>query len=234
MSIDRLSVSCKPFSKEQLCAEVCAASGLKSADAVVQVRYLGLYLRNEETNAGTIVVEKPYVDRHYLEEYSCYYAKTLHPPQPKATRLHFFKNEFSDDLFLEKLVTAGNGSFKEICEEMSHQYLGFAVIRPLPSAPIGRTILGTFQTEQSDRYYTLPAYPYNVHLCGLRLKIFGVPFQQQEQGVGACATTAIWSALSQVMRLDGGRAPTPFAVTEASFRCALYLIYSGSTGLSYA
>ena len=45
-----------------------------------------------------------------------------------------------------------------------------------------------------------------------------MPFQQQEQAVGACATTAVWSALAQVMRHDGGRAPTPFAVTEAATR----------------
>ncbi len=42
--------------------------------------------------------------------------------------------------------------------------------------------------------------------------------QQQEQAVGACATTAVWSAIAQVMRHDGGRAPTPFAVTEAATR----------------
>jgi len=52
----------------------------------------------------------------------------------------------------------------------------------------------------------------------LRLGICGVPFQQQEQAVGACATSAAWSALAQVMRHDGGRAPTPFAVTEAATR----------------
>ena len=54
------------------------------------------------------------------------------------------------------------------------------------------------------------------HIAGLRLRVRGIPFQQQEQAVGACATTAIWSTLARVMRSDGGRAPTPFAVTEAA------------------
>ena len=216
MSVDRLSVSCKQFSSEQLIEEICAASDMPSSDVMAQVRYLGIYLKNDETNARSIVIEKPYVDRHYIEEYSSYYSKTLHPPKAKATRLHFFKSEITDELLLEKLIAAGSGDFDTICREMSEQYLGFTVVRPLPSAPIGRTILGTFEIEGSDRFYTLPPHPYNVHLCGLCLKIYGVPFQQQEQAVGACATTAIWSALSQVMRLDGGRAPTPFAVTKAA------------------
>ena len=64
--------------------------------------------------------------------------------------------------------------------------------------------------------YALAPAPYDVHLAGLRLRVRGIPFQQQEQAVGACATTAIWSALARVMRSDGGRAPTPFAVTEAA------------------
>ena len=36
--------------------------------------------------------------------------------------------------------------------------------------------------------------------------------------MGACATTAIWSAMSRVVRADGGRAPTPYAVTQAATR----------------
>lgn len=181
-----------------------------------QVRYLGSYLSNPEAKARTILVETPYVDRHYLEEYAHYYATTLRPPPPKATRLHFFRNALNDDDFATFTTRAADGNFAEVCHELSTQYLGFAVIRPLPDAPIGRTVLATFQT--ADRRYTLPPHPYRVHLCGLKLSVCGVPFQQQEQAVGACATTAVWSALAQVMRHDGGRAPTPFAVTEAATR----------------
>jgi hypothetical protein len=57
-----------------------------------------------------------------------------------------------------------------------------------------------------------------VHLLGLELRARGLPFQQQEQPVGACATTALWSALSRVVRADGGRAPTPHSVTQAATR----------------
>lgn len=219
-----------PFSREALQTEICRASFAVGGIEPTQVRYLGSYLCHPEAKARTILIEAPYVDRHYLEEYARYYATTLRPPPPKATRLHFFRNDLTDEIFADLIASAAGGKFSEICTELSSHYLGFAVIRPLPDAPIGRTVLATFQAI--DRCYTLPPHPYRVHLCGLKLSVFGVPFQQQEQAVGACATTAIWSALAQVMRHDGGRAPTPFAVTEAATRNWLSdRIFPASSGL---
>lgn len=216
MTDQRLDVRCVPFTKEALQTEISRASFAVEGVEPTQVRYLGSYLSNSEAKALTILVETPYVDRHYLEEYAQYYATTLRPPSPKATRLHFFRNILTDASFAELTTQAADGLFEATCRELSSQYLGFTVIRPLPDAPIGRTVLATFQAV--DRCYTLPPHPYRVHLCGLKLSVCGVPFQQQEQAVGACATTAVWSALAQVMRHDGGRAPTPFAVTEAATR----------------
>jgi hypothetical protein len=216
MTFQKLEVRCVPFSREALQTEICRASFAVEGAEPTQVRYLGSYLSHPEAKAQTILIEAPYVDRHYLEEYAHYYATTLRPPPPKATRLHFFRNDLTDEVFTELITQAADGNFAEICKNLSANYLGFAVIRPLPDAPIGRTVLTTFQAL--DRCYTLPPHPYRVHLCGLKLSVCGVPFQQQEQAVGACATTAVWSALAQVMRHDGGRAPTPYAVTEAATR----------------
>lgn len=211
-----LEVRCVPFSREALQTEICRASFAVEGTEPTQIRYIGSYLSHLEIKARTILIEAPYVDRHYLEEYANYYATTLRPPPPKATRLHFFRNDLTDEVFTELIFQAADGNFAEVCKDLSDHYIGFAVIRPLPDAPVGRTVLATFQAH--DRCYTLPPHPYRVHLCGLKLSVCGVPFQQQEQAVGACATTAVWSALAQVMRHDGGRAPTPFAVTEAATR----------------
>lgn len=217
MKSKHLTVRCIPFSREALQSEICGASFAETgSEPCEQVRYLGSYLSHKESGAKTIIIETPYVDRHYLEEYSQYYATTLRPPRPKATRLHFFKNSISNRQFSYLLKKAANGNFDGACQKLNETYLGFSVIRPLPDAPIGRTVLATFNNDSLNRCYTLPPHPYRVHLCGLKLKVCGVPFQQQEQAVGACATTAVWSALAQVMRHDGGRAPTPFAVTEAA------------------
>ena len=94
-------------------------------------------------------------------------------------------------------------------------YLGFSVIRPLPTAPIGRTVLRPYAAI-SERCFAPAALTHRVHLAGLTIEAHGLPFQQQDQGVAACATTAVWSALTKVIRTDGGRSPTPFAVTAAA------------------
>ena len=51
------------------------------------VRYLASYLKNPEVHAKTLVIETPYVDRHYLEEYKGYYATSLRQPEAHPTRI---------------------------------------------------------------------------------------------------------------------------------------------------
>ena len=124
MTFQRLQVRCVPFSREALQTEICRASFSVEGMAPTQVRYLGSYLAHEEVRARTILVEAPYVDRHYLEEYSHYYATTLRPPPPKATRLHFFRSDLTCALFAELTARAADGRFSEVWGELSGHYLG--------------------------------------------------------------------------------------------------------------
>ena len=41
-----------------------------------------------------MVVDDRYVDRHFLEEYTGYYATSLRPPGPTTQRIHFFSESF--------------------------------------------------------------------------------------------------------------------------------------------
>jgi hypothetical protein len=180
-----------------------------------QVEYLRSYLRDAEMSAQTIVVERPYVDRHYLEEFTAFYATSLHAPRPHITRLHVFNKapEAIEGLFAE----AARGNLKAAEAGLGEAYLGFVGVRPLPSAPIGRTVLKPYGEIQA-RVFDPASTRYDVHLMGIHLAVSGLPFQQQEQAVGACATTAMWIALSRAARADGNRAPTPYAVTAAANR----------------
>ncbi|TMQ09586.1 MAG: hypothetical protein E6J91_29925 [Deltaproteobacteria bacterium] len=209
----RLSLRCEPFDRLEVCISEasCAPTG-SSAKPGDQVRYLASYLRNPEVGANTIVVEHPYVDRHWLEEYAGYYATLLDPPRPKATRLHFFDASWTMDEFMAQLGLAiDRGDSNDIAKH----YIGFSVIRPLAAAPLGRTVLRPYR-RVAERCFAPAALTHRVHLAGLTIEVEGLPFQQQDQGVAACATTALWSALTKVIRTDGGRAPTPFAVTVAA------------------
>jgi hypothetical protein len=63
-----------------------------------------------------------------------------------------------------------------------------------------------------------PTISYSTHFLGLELHVTGLAFQQQDKAVAACATTAVWTALQRVCRTDGGRAPTPAAISQAAVR----------------
>lgn len=180
-----------------------------------QVRYLVSYLSSPAINAQTIVIEENYVDRHYLEEFIGYYATQLRKPESHATRLHFFSE--SVDVANSILRINDQNAYRQIVAELQASYLGFVVMRPLPSAPIGRTILRHYSTPaNANRCYGPPSVSHRVHLAGIELLIEGIPFQQQEEAVGACATTALWSSLARVMRTDGNRSITPVSVTNAA------------------
>lgn len=209
-------IECMPFVAIEfanLVARLCG--GRSSCD---QVEYLAAYLRNESLSVRTLVIEHHYVDRHFIEEYSSYYASCLRPPKHYATRIHAFALEFTREQLLAWVTDAASGASAcdEIESKLQDAYRGFIVIRPLPSAPIGRTLLSTFTGEATRCFETLQRS--TVHLLGFELIVDSVPFQQQDGAVGACATTAAWSALTAVARATGHRGPTPFQITSAANR----------------
>jgi hypothetical protein len=210
---DRLLLRCVAFDQLEACIREasCVPEG-SSAIACDQVRYLSSYLSHSEVGAKTILIEFPYVDRHWLEEYTSYYSTLFAPPRAKATRLHFFDEHWTLEELKQLLALAIDSPDDRTIND---HYLGFSVIRPVPAAPIGRTVLRPYRGN-ADRCFAPAILPHRVHLAGLTLQLDGLPFQQQDQGVAACATTALWSALTKVIRTDGGRAPTPYAVTKVA------------------
>lgn len=213
-----LDLQVRDFSEfQQAVARGCSAP-TSGWDAPDQVRYLVDFLAARPSGqASSMLVEFPYVDRHYLEEYAAYYAGTLRPPVPRTTRIHVFrcaKEELSAAL---RSGLSGSVAHAEAEANLQKHYMGFVTIRPLPSAPIGRTAL-SYYTDNPERQFQASSAEHRVHIAGYELSVRALPFQQQEQGVAACATTALWAALSKVFRSDGGRAPTPFTLTAAATR----------------
>lgn len=214
MKTSDLRIECAPF--DGLQDAIRAACGAADGWTSPQFEYLQSYLRGD-ARAKTLVIEKPYVDRHYLEEYAAYYFSSFRNGGSSTTRIHLFSDDFDRSKLAEWIRQAAAGSARDVQEKLDASYLGFMTVRPIPSAPIGRTILRPY-ADKVARSYIPSEGGHPVHLLGLVLQARGLPFQQQEQAVGACATTALWSALSRVMRADGGRAPTPYSVTEAATR----------------
>ena len=84
MRASYLTIECAPFDrlKDVIRAACDAADDWTSP----QFDYLQSYLRGD-ARAKTLVIEKPYVDRHYLEEYSAYYFSALRNGGPTTKPL---------------------------------------------------------------------------------------------------------------------------------------------------
>jgi hypothetical protein len=184
-----------------------------------QLTYLGVYL--SVLKCKTIVIESHYIDRDYIHDAALFYTRSLRSYPNFCQRLHFFREALDLDRW-KQMVTdvverARNEQFLQEC------YLGFCVIRPLPGAPVGRTVLITFDPGVAvgvTRSFAA-VRDYVVHLAGFQLEVSGLAFQQQDQGVSACATTALWSALHKIAESEHLSIPTPAQITESASRYVL-------------
>ena len=117
------------------------------------------------------------------------------------------------------------GGIHRQADEFSRKnYVGFSVIKPLAGCPVGRTVLRCFPEKTSEAGYVRRfdcACDYRAHVLGILLHIRGLAFQQQDVGVSACATTALWSALQRTRALEETSAATPAQITIRASQYAL-------------
>jgi len=161
--------------------------------------------------ARTVVVENDYIDRDYLEDYAGYYVRCFERYQRVCTRLHFFQAAFDRQAF-EALLTGSATGIDQ--RTLNDSYLGFVVVKPLPQTVIGRTCLVTYPPE-GRRYYTA-LRKYIVNLFGVELGVTSLAFQEQDQVVAACATSALWSVLQGTGELFHHPMLSPVEITKAA------------------
>lgn len=82
-------------------------------------------------------------------------------------------------------------------------------------SPVGRSVLRTYGKDAVGNYKRefSSIRGYKAHVLGAELKIRGLAFQQQDVGVSACATTALWSSLQQSSQFEEIRPATPAQIT---------------------
>lgn len=170
-------------------------------------RYLFSYLT--QIGAQTVVIEDPYVDGDYLDDFAVYYSKCFTQYDRWCRRLHFFTRHFTRDDFLKYLDCSSPVA------DLQGSYLGFVVARPLPQTIIGRTVLQTYDADNGCRRFPAVA-KYSASLFGIDLSVMSLPFQEQDQVLAACATVALWSCFQKTSSLFGGSAPTPSAITRSA------------------
>ncbi|MCR4340007.1 MAG: hypothetical protein NUW01_08985 [Gemmatimonadaceae bacterium] len=188
-----------------------------------QLTYLGVYLGT--MGCKTIVHESHYIDKDYIEDLALFYGRSLRNYPNYCQRLHFFADAITEEEWRAYNSQTGDKR-AETEKRLQKSYLGFSVIRPLPGSPVGRTVLRTFgpTTKDAKRREFGAIRKYRVHIGGFSLAVWGLAFQQQDRGVSACATTALWCALQKVAPMEEVGVVSPAAITESASK---YLLAGG-------
>ncbi len=175
--------------------------------------YLQDYFKKIDVNVETVVYEFDYIDKDYLEDYSRYYSKSFRSYNKRCIRLHFFKKYFDEEQFEDFITnfTTRKDVPEDVGNELSSNYLGFVVLRPLPFTLFGRTCLRTYSTAKNRSYPIVRKYI--THLFGIELFIETLAYQEQDNAVSACATTALWSAFHGTGILFHHPIPSPYEIT---------------------
>jgi hypothetical protein len=200
-----------PYSIEVLRSQMAKAGGAAPhvIDRKAHAQYFESYFR--DVHAKVIVVESDYIDRDFLDDYSAYYVRCFYDYPRKCTRLHFFSHSFTEAELLALLKwNSGNLSV----EALQQSYLGFIVLKPLPQTVVGRTCLRAYPEIDGRRYPILRDY--SADIFGIPLSVKTLAFQEQDQVVSACATSALWSAFHGTGKLFQHAIPSPYQITKSA------------------
>jgi hypothetical protein len=189
----------------------CLTAQATSCEAAIhQKQHLSCF-QNYFSHIGvkTIVVEKEYVNRDFLEDYSSYYVRSFKQYDRFCVRLHFFKVAFDSDEFSEIL----RGTPKNLkTEDLQLNYQGFMVLKPLPITVIGTTCLATY--EHDNKRYFPCVRKYNASLFGIKLEVNSLAYQEQDSIVAACASSSIWTVFHRTAVIFQHSLPSPVEITK--------------------
>jgi hypothetical protein len=207
----------KPYAVVAYCIEELTLTIERAAGAdrdFVRGKLHAVYFEEyfRKLGAATMVIEREYVDRDYLEDYSAYYVRCFPGYKRFCTRLHFFSAPFTEADLDALLRLDGSGVSEKTLRDT---YLGFIVVKPLPETVIGRTCLATYPPDAGRRQYPI-IQDVDASLFGIPLRVRSLPFQEQDQAVAACATSALWSVFHGTGRLFQHPIPSPVEITNAA------------------
>ncbi|MBP2665521.1 MAG: hypothetical protein H6Q76_501 [Firmicutes bacterium] len=169
----------------------CFGSEFSDVFSKPQLTYIYQYLL--DIGAKSVLLEREYLDKDYLEDYASYYVKCFNNGGHKCARLHFFSEENVNHKYIDDVLNIGRSSknYKPLIDS----YLGFMVVRPLPLTFIGKTCVKKYpKINQAGSEKVCISRAYKVDLFGIPLSVESVAFQEQDRVVAACATTSIWAA----------------------------------------
>jgi hypothetical protein len=126
----------------------------------------------------SVVVERRYIDLDWRSEHACFYGHKFERFPSVCHRLHFFTEHLKPNL-------ADLGGLQDA-------YRGYTIMRPLPVAPVGRTMIAPppeladwIRCEAEDQ----------IDLFGWPFRIRAMPFVSQDAEYLRCAHASLWMVL---------------------------------------
>ena len=133
-----------------------------------QALYLRCYLFDLDCR---VLVEEPhYFDHDYLAEFGAFYGASARGYVNVCRRLTLFDSSIEDVATFRKHFEAALAGDEGEAAGLQRAFLGFVILRPIPAAPFGRTVLRLYPPKPGvlDRV-TEPCRDYRIHLVGLPL-----------------------------------------------------------------
>ena len=122
-------------------------------------------------------IEFPYIDSHYRDTYYSYYASKFQDYKRNCLRVHIFSENIVDCI-----------------EDNDKRYLGYFIIRPLPSHPLGHSFISPAAFANDNFVCCLCRE--SVNLMGVHLSICAFPHIVQDEETHKCAESVVWMLLS--------------------------------------
>lgn len=146
-------------------------------------RWAKTYLKDLKTNLSCII-EYPYVDRVYRDDYYSYFSTKFNSPPRDTIRISFFENSISLDDFRENIDV----------NKLQEKYLGFIIIRPTEPQLAGRSVINPRALKKHDFVYC--SYDkFETSINGIKLHATGFPHASQNAESMTCAETSLWALM---------------------------------------
>ena len=154
---------------------------LTAAELVNVVEQLRTFLCDLRSDLH-IILEENYVDSVYRDSYYDYYGTKRSNYSRFCLRMSFFDVGFKKDI-----------DFSDV-DNITNNYLGFLVIRPL-IACIGRNVISPKAKKKPKDEIRICKVRVDTSCLGVKLKAEGFPHASQDIETMTCAQTTIWSLL---------------------------------------
>ena len=157
-----------PGTWDELVEFYAGGAGSRPLERVVEIA--------REHGVRSVVVEQRYLDPDWRSEHGAFHGRLFRRHPSVCHRWHLFTDDVPADL----------------SELRPEAYRGYVVLRPLPSTPVGRTMIappagleGAIRCEATER----------VSLFGTPLWITAMPFLSQDAEYLRCAHATLWMVL---------------------------------------